>query len=473
MNRSPWRVALPVAAIACMAGANLQAQTLMPAAGNGGLRMPGAAAATPAAPQLTTPPAVSASADDGIAAVVGNQVITRYDLDLRVQSLQQQLAREQGGATPPAGQLRAQVLKDMIDEYALAEFAEQSGIEVSDATLERALQQVAGNNHLSVDDLRRQVADQGMGWKDFRAQIRREVLIARLRQRDVASKVNVSDQEIDDYLAAQHARQGQIAGNTQLHLAQIFVPLPDQPSAEQLKGARTVIDDAAAALRQGKRFSAVAREFSMDQQAAQGGDMGVRPASQWPSLFVQAVRDLQPGQVTGVIRSPAGFHILELVARQDASPLPQTAMQAHVREIVIRADGDASRKSAVHELQGVRRAVEAGEVSFEAKAKEISQDLGSARDGGDLGWVLPGQLPAALDAALEGLNPGEVSQPLQLPGKIVLLQLVDRREHALAQGQERAVVRSMLLQQKEAKAFKDLVDDVRARTYVRMPGDDS
>lgn len=471
MNRFLWRVALPAATIACLASAGVHAQTLMPGTGEGGLRLPGAAATAPA-PAATQLVAPSAS-DDGIAAVVGNQVITRYDLDLRVRNLQQQLARERGGAAPSAADLRPQVLKEMIDEYALAEFAEQSGLEVGDATLERALKQVADNNHLSVEELQRQVRSQGLGWQDFRAQIRREILIARLRQRDVAGKVHVNDQEIDDYLAAQRARQGQAAADARLHLAQIFVPLPDHPSAEQLKGARTVIDDAAAELQQGRRFSMVARKFSMGPHAAEGGDLGVRQASQWPSLFVQAVSKLEPGQVTGVIRSPAGLHILELVARDQASALPQTAMQAHVREIVINADTDSSRKSALHELQGVRRAVEAGEVSFAAKAKEISQDLATAREGGDMGWVLPGQLPAALDAALEGLNPGDVSQPLQLPGKIVLLQLVDRREHALAAGQERAVARSVLLRQKEAKAFQELVNDVRARTYVRIPGNDS
>ena len=468
MNRSLWRIALPAAAVAMLASAGAQAQSLMPATGESGLRMPGTGAAQ-AAPQ----PVPRDASTDGIAAVVGDQVITRYDLDLRLQTLQQQLARQHGGQAPAAAELRPQVLREMIDEYALAEYAKQTGLEVGDATVQRAVQQVAENNHVSVEQLREQLRAQGMGWKDFHSQIEREILIARLRQRDVAGKVHVSDQEIDDFLAAQRARQGQLAADAQLHLAQIFVPLPDHPSAEQLKGARTVIDDAAAALRQGRVFASVASEFSMGPQAAKGGDLGVRPASQWPSLFVRAVSDLQPGQVTGVIRSPAGFHILQLVSRQESAALPQTAMQANVREIVINADSDASRKSAVHELQAVRRAVESGQVGFAAKAREISQDLATARQGGDLGWVLPGQLPAALDAAIGGLNPGEVSQPLMLPGKVVLLQLVDRREHALAPGQERAVVRSMLLRQKEAKAFDELVQDVRARTYVRIPGDDS
>ncbi len=452
MNRLLWRFAVPAAVLVVLTGGAAQAQSPTPAP--------------------DAPTSAQATSSDGIAAVVGNEVITRYDLDQRVRELQQQLVARNAGKVPAAAALRPHVLQEMIDEYALAEYASETGLEVSDAALQRALQGIAAGNHLSVDQLRSQVQRQGMNWQDFSAQIRREVLIARLRERDVASKVKVGEQEIDDYLARQRLHDRDDA-SARLHLAQIFVPLPEHPSAQQLRNARVVIDDAAAALRQGRRFSMVANEFSMGPQATKGGDLGTREASQWPSLFVRAVRDLQPGQVSAVIRSPAGFHILELLGRQQASALPRTAMQAEVREIVIDADTDASRKAAVRELRGVRRAVLAGEVGFAAKAREISQDLRTARSGGELGWLLPGQLPAALDAALQALNPGEVSQPLLLPGKVVLLQLVDRREHALAPGQERAVVRSLLLRQKEAKAFDELLQDVRARTYVRLPDDDS
>lgn len=471
MNKTLLRLAPLAIACAGLLGASAQAQWAVPRTPKPaqGLALGDATAATPSLDTASAP-----QESDGIAAVVGNQVITTYDLQLRMRDALQQLAQQQPGARPPMDQLRAQVLQQMIDEYALAEYAEQTGLQVNDDTLQRALAQVEANNHLDAAQLRAKVESQGMGWKDFQGQIRREIFIARLRQRDVSAKVSVSDQEVDDFLARQRAAQGQVAPSAQLHLAQIFVPLPDHPSEQQVAQARKVIDAAAAALRQGRRFEVVAQEFSQGPEAARGGDLGARPASQWPDLFVGAVRDLQPGQVSAVIRSPAGFHILELVARDQATTgVPQSAMQAEVREIVLNAEGDAARKSAVHELEDVRRAILAGEVSFAAKAQEISQDLATATKGGDLGWVLPGELPSALDSAVDNLNPGQVSEPLVLPGRVVLLQLVDRREHALAPGQERAVVRSELLQRKAAKAFDDLVQEVRDRTYVRIPGDDS
>ncbi len=469
MNRTLPRLALLAILGAGLSASGALAQSLQPGAGTGlglGPRTSAAAAALPEAP-------APVSSSDGIAAVVGNQVITRYDLDLRVRNaLQAMQQQHQGQQLPTASQVRGQVLNEMIDEYALAEYAEESGIDVSDPTLQRAVGQIATNNHISLDQLRQQVSAQGMGWKDFEAQIKREILIARLRQRDVAAKVTVGEQDVDDFLA-RHDAGASAGGDVKLHLAQIFVPLPDHPTAADLSAGRDIIEHAAALLQQGRRFGVVARQFSQGPGALHGGDLGTRAQSQWPGLFVRAVSDLQPGQVSQVIRSPAGFHILKLLGREQAGALPQTAMQAQVREIVIDADNDHSRKAAVHELDAVRHAVESGEVSFAAKAKEISQDLSSAPKGGDLGWLLPGQLPPVLDAALDNLNPGEVSQPLLLPGKVVLLQLVDRREHALGPGQERAVARNLLLQRKEAKAFEELVQDVRERTYVRLPEDGS
>ncbi len=463
MNKFLPRLALLAVLGAGLSGVAAQAQMTLPGA---------AGSAQGLGPQASGGGAQSPSSD-GIAAVVGDQVITQYDLKLRVDDTLGQLARQHPGEQPPLDQVRAQVLQQMIDEYALAEYAEQTGLQVGEDTLKRALAQVAAANHLDVEQLRAKVREQGMGWKDFEGQLRREILIDRLRQRDVGAKVSVSDQEVDDYLSHMRSLQGQVAPTEQLHLAQIFVPLPEHADAQQVARARERIDAAAAALQQGRRFEVVAQQFSQGPEAAHGGDLGTRPAGEWPDLFVRAVRDLQPGQISSVIRSPAGFHILEMVGRQHAAGMPRTAMQAQVREIVLDADNDSARAAAVHELQAVRRAVLAGEVSFAAKAKEISQDLATASQGGSLGWLLPGQLPAALDSALDSLNPGQISQPLVVPGRVVLLQLVDRREHALGPGQERAVVRSELLQRKAEKDFHDLVRDVRERTYVRIPGDDS
>ncbi len=453
---------LPVAALALiLLGATAGAQ---------GLRLSTSTSAAPSASARATPQDAMPADRDGIAAVVGKQVITDYDLAVRVRAAAAQLAARGSAVSMKA--LRSEVLDDMINQLALAQFARESGIEVGNATLQLALKQTAENFKLDVPELRRQIEAQGLSWNQYKEQLEREILIARLRQRDVASRVTVSDQEVDDYLA-QQARQQQ-APQGKLTLAQIFIPLPSHPSAAQVAAARARIDAALALLRQGHAFAQVARADSEGAEARDGGLLGTRDASEWPSLFVNAVRGLQPGQVSEVIRSGAGFHILQLVAAPQAkAPAAAATMQAHVREIVLRIDAGHPRASVLHELQQVRDAVLEGKVTFSAKAREISQAIASAGKGGDIGWVLPGELPPALDTALDRLNPGQVSTPIALPDVGVLLQLVDRREHALDARQQRAVARNILLQRKVQREFAEFVQDVRARTYVRLPNPDS
>ncbi len=408
--------------------------------------------------------------DDGIAAVVGDQVITRYDLALRVQAAEQQLGHE-GQTVPPTAQLRAQVLDQLVTRLALAEFAESSGIEVDKATLDQAVAQVASGYGMTADQLRDKLKASGMDWNAYREQIKDDILIGRLRQRDVAGRVKVSDQEIDDYLRARKD-QGP-AANAPITLAQIFVPVASGASQSDVEKARQRIDDIMQQLKSGKNFAALARQTSTGPDARDGGKLGTRPASDWPALFMDAIHGLSPGQVSQVIRSPAGFHILQLVEGPPAAPAEGSAMQAQVREIVIDTDGNAAKAVARKELDQIREAIASGKVSFADKARELSQDIPSAKRGGDIGWVLPGELPAALDSALNRLNPGDISEPIVLPDRVVLLQLVDRREHALDTAQERAVARNVLLQRKEEREFEDFVKDVRARTYVRIPDSNS
>lgn len=424
----------------------------------------------PATPSEALPQLQSQQDSDGIAAVVGTQVITQYDIKLRMRAAEEQI-RQQGGQMPPAAQLRAELLNQLINQLALAQYAEENGITVSPDTLDRAIAQVAAGYKLSTAQFRQQVTSQGLSWNDYKDQVKREILIGRLRERDVASRVKISDQEVSDFLANQ-AKQP-LSAQTQIELAQIFVPLPSQPSPEQVLEAKSRIDAALSRLRQGRDFAKLAAEYSLGPEAKNGGDLGVRPVAQWPSLFIDAIRGLTPGEISGVIRSPAGFHILKLVAEQGAQVTANTAMQSQVRELVLNVTNGKSREAAIKELSGIRDAVEKGEVEFAEKARELSQDVATAKKGGDIGWVLPGELPPALDAALNRLNPGQVSSPITLPGKVVLLQLVDRRQHALGPEQERAVARNVLLQRKEAQDFNELVKDVRARTYVRIPGADS
>ena len=451
--------------------ASALALTLSGVAAAQGLQLRAASAPTLSAPAVEPADTPAAPDGDGIAAVVGNEVITDYDLALRERAAAAQVAAQ--GQTPTPQALRQQVLETMIDQLALAQYARDSGIEVSDATLQLALKQTAANFKLDVAQLRQQVEAQGLSWSEYQAQLRREILIARLRQRDVASRVTVSDQEVDHYLAQQRGQQQAPQGD--ITLAQIFVPVAAQADAAQVAAARARIEAALGLLRQGRDFAAVAKLDSAGAEARDGGVLGTRSSQDWPDAFTTAIRGLQPGQVTGVIRSAAGFHILKLLAEPAAAAAvaENSAMQAQVREIVLNIGARRSRDAAIKELDAVRDAVLQGKVDFAAKAREVSQDIASARRGGDIGWVLPGELPPALDSALDHLNPGQLSSPVALPDKVVLLQLVDRRDHPLDAKQERAVARNILLQQKERKEFADFVQDVRARTYVRLADSDS
>ncbi|MGC9163387.1 MAG: peptidylprolyl isomerase [Thiomonas sp.] len=472
MNKSHLSRALLAAALAA-ASVCASAQGLrLPPGADAGLSAPGGAPAA-ATPPMAAPPALPSSfgskrSSDGIAAIVGNQVITDYDLRLREQAIRQQ-AQAAGATLPPPAQLRAQVLNQMIDELALAQYAEQTGLGVSADTVDRAVEQVARNNKLTVAELRREIEREGMGWNTYRDQLKREILINRLRERVMAQVPPVTESQIDEFLAKQDAAANP---QTQYDIAQIFLPVPQNASPEQVAAVKQKIDAIAAQLKAGADFAQLARQDSKGEGAKQGGDLGMRPADRLPTLFVDTVRNLQPGEISPVIRSAAGFHILKLLQVGGEAAAPTTAMQSEVREIVLHATTDAERARARAELDAVAQAVRSGKVEFSEKARELSQDPATAAKGGDLGWVLPGQLDPALDAALQQLNPGDVSAPIVVGNKVVLLQLVDRAVRPLAESQKRALAREILQRQKAAQDFDELVRDVRARTYVHIPEND-
>ena len=452
--------------------ASAQGLRLPPGAGSGsGLSAPGAA--SPAMPPMAAPPAmpsnvVSARSSDGIAAIVGNQVITDYDLRLRIEATRQQ-AQAAGATLPSAAQLRAQVLGQMIDELALAQYAEQIGMNVSADTIDRAVAQVASNNKLTVTELRREIEREGMGWTTYRDQLQREILISRLRERTMAQLPAVTESQID-FLAKQNAAAA--SPQAQYDIAQIFLPVAQNASAAQEAAVKQKMDAIAAQLKAGANFAQLAKQESQGEGAKQGGDLGMRPADRLPTLFVETVRNLQPGEISPIIRSAAGFHILKLLNASGEGAAPTTAMQSDVREIVLRASTDAERARARAELDAVAQAVQSGKAKFSEKARELSQDPATAAKGGDLGWVLPGQLDPVLDAALERLNPGDVSAPVVMGNRMVLLQLIDRAVRPLAEAQKRALAKEVLQRQKAAQDFDELVRDVRARTYVHIPEND-
>ena len=443
------------------------------AAGGAGLSANGSGGST-AQPPMAAPPALPSTfsntrTSDGIAAIVGNQVITDYDLQLRVEATRQQ-AQAAGATLPPEVQLRSQVLNQMIDEVALAQYAEQTGMGVNADTIDRAAAQVASNNKMTVPELRSAIEKEGMGWTTYRDQLKREILISRVRERSMAQLPTISESQIDEFLSKQEATSA--SPQAGYEIAQIFLPVAQNASAEQVATVKQNMEAIEAQLKAGADFAKLATQDSQGEGAKHGGNLGMRPADRLPTLFIDTVRDLQPGQISPVIRSAAGFHILKLIQVSGEGAAPTTAMQSDVREIVLSAPTDAQRLRAKAELGNIAQAVQAGTVQFSEKAKDLSQDPATASKGGDLGWVLAGQLDPVLDAALQHLNPGDVSEPIVMGNKVVLLQLVDRAVRPLAQSQKRALAREILQRQKAAQDFDELVRDVRARTYVHIPEND-
>jgi len=291
-----------------------------------------------------------------------------------------------------------------------------------------------------------------------------------LRERSMAQLPTVSESEIDEFLSKQDAAAA--SPQAAYDIAQIFLPVAQNATEAQVAAVKQKIDAIDAKLKAGADFAQLATQDSQGEGAKRGGDLGMRPANRLPTLFVDTVRNLQPGQISPVIRSAAGFHILKLLQVSGETAAPTTAMQSEVREIVLSAGTDAQRIRAKAELDSIAQAVQNGKVQFSEKARELSQDPATAAKGGALGWVLPGQLDPVLDAALQRLNPGDVSAPIVMGNKVVLLQLVDRAVRPLEASQKRALAREVLQRQKAAEDFDELVRDVRARTYVHIPEND-
>lgn len=456
MRREPlsfpaWRQTLGglVAAFACAAALPVAAQT--------GAR-PGAAAAAPAAPAAAATPRTA----DFIVAVVNQELVTNSEVQQRLARIEQDAARS-GTRLPPRDQLARQVLDALIDERAQLSQARQVGVRVDEADIDRAVASVAAQNQLSLAQLRDRLREQGTDFTRFRNNLRDELLLVRLREREVQARIRVSDAEIENYL---EELRGEAGAASELHIAQILVSVPEGASreveAQRRARASTVLERA----RSGAAFDQLAREFSDAADREQGGSLGLRAADRLPELFVNAVQNARAGEVVPqLVRSGAGFHVLKLLERKDDRGMVVT--QTRSRHILLRLSPQLDRATALRRLAELKQRVEGGQAGFAQLAREHSED-GSAAQGGDLGWANPGQFVPEFEAVLNDLAVGRISEPFMSRFGAHLVQLTDRRETRVDARQQRQMATSALRERKYDAAYEEWAREVRAQAYIEM-----
>ncbi len=416
---------------------------------------------TPLAPAQTRPPPAEKTADY-IVAVVNQELVTNGELQQRIARIREDAARS-NAALPPPAELRKKVLDALIDERVQVTNARETGPKIDEAEIDRAVGNVAVQNQLTMAQLRARLQQQGLAYSTFRNNVKDQLLVERVREREVNQRIRVSDAEIDALLEQRRAASGKAI---QLDIAQVLVSVPDGATPEQVAQRRARAEAALARVKGGEDFAAVAREVSEDANKAQGGAIGLRPADRLPDLFVNAVSSLKPGEVAPtLLKSGAGFHVLKLLARTEGAAF--SVQQTHARHILLRVSSQLSAEAAERRLAEFKRQILAGTKSFEALARENSEDS-TAAIGGDLGWTAPGTFVPEFEEAMNGLPINGISDPVISRFGVHLIQVLERREVMLDAKQQREQARNVLREQKFESAYLDWIRDLRGRAYVEL-----
>jgi peptidyl-prolyl cis-trans isomerase SurA len=395
-----------------------------------------------------------------IVAVVNKDVITASELAERVAFAERQL-RRQNIALPERAVLERQMLERLILDKAQLQLAADTGLRVDELQLDRAVQRIAESNNVTLAEFRRRLEGDGVAFDKFRAEVRQQILLTRLREREVDDRVQVSDSEIDIFLEENQAAAGAVEYNA----AHILVRIPEQASPERIEQARARADKARAEALAGGDFARLAAGASDAGEALQGGALGWRAPSRLPELFADALKSMKPGDVSGVLRSPAGFHVLKLLERRGAgaaAPVTQT----RARHILVKSSELVSETEARRRLAGLRERI-AGGADFAELARLNSED-GTASRGGELGWIHPGDTVPEFERALDALKPGELSEPVRTPFGFHLIQVQERRTADPSAERQRLQARVALRERKAEEAYQEWLRQLRDRTYVEM-----
>lgn len=398
---------------------------------------------------------------DRIVAIVDDDIITLSELQEQIRTVRAQL-RQQRITAPSERILQRQVLERMVVEQIQLQLAGEVGILVDDDMLNQAISGIAAQNRLSLAEFRSVLQDEGFDFAMFRENIRKEMMLHRLRQQQVDNRISVTEQEVDNFLSTQR-RQGQ--SNDEYHLGHILIALPDAASPEQIQQARERAQAVVDRLREGEDFSQTAIAASDGQQALDGGDLGWRKGAELPTLFAEIVPQMQVGEVSDVIRSGSGFHIIRL--HDHRSGQRQVVTQTRARHILIETSELVDDDSARNRLGEIRQRISEG-ASFAELASEFSDDIATASTGGDLGWVAPGEMAPEFERILDDLATGEISNPVQTPFGWHLIEVIARRDRDITATASRDMAREAIYRRKIDEEHVEWLRRLRDDAYVEL-----
>jgi len=398
---------------------------------------------------------------DKIVAVVGEEALMESELQQRIQQANEQIA-ERGIRPPPANILRQQVLDRLIIDTIQLQLARRGGLRIDDQTLNETLAKIAQQNNMTLRQFSQAIEADGLTFNEFREQIRHEMLISQVRQRRVGERIQVSEQEVDNYLTSPEALQ---QDGREFRVGHILISVPDNPSPEQIKLAQERAEALKAKLDAGADFQEQAIASSSADEAFSGGDLGWRSALALPSIFTDKVPKLPVGGVAGPIRSPSGFHIIKLLETRGGKQLFVDQTQA--RHLLLMPNAVRDEAATLAEIRKLKQRIEQGERLADL-ARELSDDRGSKQSGGSLGWVSPGQMVPEFEAAMNELTVGQVSQPVKSPFGWHLIEVEERRKSDMTDLMRRQQVRSILAERRFEEEVQNWLREIRDSTWVEI-----
>ena len=398
---------------------------------------------------------------DAVIAIVGDDIITRNEMDARKDFLTAEISGS-GRNLPPEPSFSKQVLDVMIDESVLEQEASRRGIRVSDGQLNQTVQRVARGNNMSLSQFREVIINEGMSYESYRSSLRKDLKIQTLRRQYTSRTVSISDNELNEFIAL----SGEQTINYDYKISHILISLPDAAAPEEVEKAQNLTNEVMNKLRLGAEFESLASEYSTGSSALQGGDLGWRMRAEIPSLFAEEVISMKPGDFRGPLRSASGFHIVYLKERKDTEQV--LSKQIRTRHILMRSDEMVTEQDVQKRLDELRQKVVEG-ADFAELAEANSVDYGSAVQGGDIGWSGDGDTVPEYQEVMKSLDIGEISDPFRSQFGWHLLEVTGHRTMDETEENKRSKIRQQLLVQKQKEAFDIWKRQLRAETFVEIP----
>jgi peptidyl-prolyl cis-trans isomerase SurA len=398
---------------------------------------------------------------DRIVAIVDQTVVTEQELESRITTVTAQL-KKQGTELPAENILRKQILERLITDTLQIQYAAQTGLKVDDNQLDKTIERIAEQNQMTLTEFSEALAKDGVSMRKFRSDIRNEITIARLREREVDGRVNVTESEIDNFLTSQAANT---ENQDEFEISHILIRTPEEGATEDVQKAKAKVDAAVKELNTGKSFAEVSASFSDAPNALEGGKLGWKSGTQMPALFLDALKTMQVGELSQPLRSPNGFHVLKLTNKRGGNS-PLVIQQTHSRHILIKLSEIMSEKEGKQKMDNIKERLDNGE-KFEVLARQYSEDS-TASNGGDLGWINPGDTVPQFEKAMNELKDNQISQPVRTQFGWHVIQVIERRSQDMSKEAARLKARQEIRAKKADEAYQDWIRELRDRAYVEL-----